>query len=83
MADPMANAHAFYDAQHDHIVDLFDRDEWEELQPILDEALQNPRLPRYHRCKYHSVAALREGVTLEEAREHVALAKESIEDMRK
>ena len=51
MADPYANAHRIYDAQHTAIQDMFGADEidWPPLSRALDNALADAFLPRYYR----------------------------------
>ncbi|KAK5129864.1 hypothetical protein LTR08_002741 [Meristemomyces frigidus] len=82
MADPMQNQHALYDAQYKQINDLFMTEEdtdWPQISRLIDQALRDPFLPRWHRAEFEIIRSWDAGYLAEE---HIRRAKEAIEDMR-
>ncbi|KAK5110612.1 hypothetical protein LTR62_005651 [Meristemomyces frigidus] len=79
--NPMANTHAFYDDEHQRIIEMFqgavEEEEWEALSIHLDDALANPSLPRWYRAEYEAIRAWTSG----RPEEHIQRAKEVVQEM--
>ncbi|KAI7277549.1 hypothetical protein KC345_g6545 [Hortaea werneckii] len=64
--------------QNNEILKAFDDDDYERLDTLCAQALENPALPRYYRAQYEMLTALVPG---RDAKEHLEASMRSIHDM--
>lgn len=80
--DPFEQQHRQYDAQYEAIGAMYDPEDgtetdWKSLAPLVEEALNDPALPRLHRAEFHIINAWYSN----EPEVKLGFAREVIDDM--